>query len=659
VSGLNDRPLNELIVRFRFLESGETHRRAKLPHAQFILSSQPGYGKSHLIGRLFHALRGRATLIYVRPFEDPFTCWKTVLLRTVQEMNFPELGSDNESTQLESFAHGVMVRLLIEAITHGKIPTKHDKRLMLKYFLEMPVGKIIANTNNVRWIKNNYKHLVSLIRKKDIPLNASAQSWIGALFTYTYQPDDLKEACLDWFKGGTIDTDEAKQIGIRERDIPRPDMSATEANELCKQRISDFCYLAGFFRPFVFCFDQTENYGKDELLAKAFGSVIQVMTDESRNQMTVVTANQHVWRRSIAPHWEKAYLNRLSKHPMELEGLRQLQAKELIGQRFAAFKDQRVMFEKGESGWLNDIFRDVKELGVRDFLYECSVRWRAVFLHQTADAVREEKGLPDLYRHCVEKIRKQPKRMVFDANVFYWLIYEAAQGISDITIEKYSKSNRNYFTLAWKLRDRQLFFGFESGSNWSRWQGISRESERYYVANRQNIKVIFFRTPELQKIPAPKWKIAAMLEQAKQQYLDIIEPPKSELEKLYAAYDLYMDAIEGNISFHRNEVLIFIRGELGIFWERIQKPLTLRQEQKKPEIRGGAVKASAVSFHDVIREIRNIVMREKMIAEDEVMKKMSKPVSLSVLREAEIHIPEIRSYSSAGMTVLLWQSSGQ
>ena len=273
VSGLNDRPLNELIVRFRFLESAEIPRRVKLPHAQFILSAQPGYGKSHLIGRLFHALRGRATLIYVRPFEDPFTCWKTVLLRTVQEMNFPELGSENESTQLESFAHGVMVRLLIEAITHGKIPTKQDKRLMLKYFLEMPVGKIIANTTNVRWIKNNYKHLVSLIRKKDIPLNASAQSWIGALFTYTYQPDDLKEACLDWFKGGTIDTDEAKQIGIRERDIPRPDISATEANELCKQRIADFCYLAGFFRPFVFCFDQTENYGKDELLAKAFGSV--------------------------------------------------------------------------------------------------------------------------------------------------------------------------------------------------------------------------------------------------------------------------------------------------------------------------------------------------------------------------------------------------
>ena len=92
----------------------------------------------------------------------------------------------------------------------------------------------------------------------------------------------------------------------------------------------------------------------------------------------------------------------------------------------------------------------------------------------------------------------------------------------------------------------------------------------------------------------------------------------------------------------------------------INTPLPLSRGEDIPALlKRGTSKTSEFSLHDIIREIRNIVMREKMISEDEVMKKMSKPVSLDVLREAEIHIPEIRSYSSAGMTVLLWQSSAQ
>ena len=58
--------------------------------AQLVVSPQPGYGKSHLIGRLFASLEGRATLIYVTPFQSASLCWQSVLLRTVQELTFPD-----------------------------------------------------------------------------------------------------------------------------------------------------------------------------------------------------------------------------------------------------------------------------------------------------------------------------------------------------------------------------------------------------------------------------------------------------------------------------------------------------------------------------------------------------------------------------------------
>src|SRR5271157_518183 len=92
VTGLNDKPLSIIIENFKLLEDGNIPRRKNTLHAQFIVSPQPGYGKSHLIGRLFKKLRKKATMIYLQSFEDPSTCWKNILLKMVQEMEFPDSG---------------------------------------------------------------------------------------------------------------------------------------------------------------------------------------------------------------------------------------------------------------------------------------------------------------------------------------------------------------------------------------------------------------------------------------------------------------------------------------------------------------------------------------------------------------------------------------
>jgi hypothetical protein len=90
VPGLNDAPLARLTRQLDKLSGGDFPRAVKLSGAQFIKSPAPGYGKSHLIGRLFKALRGRATLIYQRPYTNASTCWKSILLTMVQEFEFPE-----------------------------------------------------------------------------------------------------------------------------------------------------------------------------------------------------------------------------------------------------------------------------------------------------------------------------------------------------------------------------------------------------------------------------------------------------------------------------------------------------------------------------------------------------------------------------------------
>ncbi|MDM8526190.1 hypothetical protein QUF80_22670 [Desulfococcaceae bacterium HSG8] len=649
VTGLNDKPLEAIIRQFESLRAGQRPAKKKLSHAQFVVSSQAGYGKSHLIGRLFHKLSGSATLVYLRPFEDASTCWKSVLLKMVQELDFPdntelEYCNDNEPTQLEAFAHGILVHLIADAVKNGDVRTK-NKQAMIDYLNGATVETFRSSEN--KWLRDNYKMVISQcsrqLQRNGVRLYASALSWLGVLFTYTYFPAEyeLRETCRDWLQGGTINPEEAEQIGIRSRDIPNAEMGSGESNELCKHRITDFCRLAGFFRPFVFCFDQTENYGNDIVLAKVFGLVIQVLTDETYNQMTVVTTKQDSWSKSIEPWWEEAHKNRLSP-PLELEGLNQKQGAELIEHRFRGLDtDEKHRFIDAQ--WLKELFQGGSELGIRDFIQRCSNRWLVI-----EGGTIKPRDISRCYKKAVEQIRTQPKRFVFDPNTLYWLVSEVADGLPDLTFEKY-KSQKGYFTLLWKLSDtRRILFGFESEANWKRWQAIDREANIHYRTD-NNVKAVLFRTPELRKIPGPKWKIASAINAAQKEYLHIIQLEKPQMAELYAARDLYVDAGEGNIPFQRHEVLSFIRQQLGPFWDRVQRSLA-------SEDAAGGTKPPDKITKELIEEIRRIVREEKFMSADELINRLSVSISPEALHEARAHIPQIRVHVGPNTTMIQWQS---
>ena len=90
VHGLNDGPLQTLLRQFARLENEPLPRRRPVRlKAQLVTSAEPGYGKSHLIGRLFAALQPRATLVYLPPFQDAGSSWRSILLRIVQELHRP------------------------------------------------------------------------------------------------------------------------------------------------------------------------------------------------------------------------------------------------------------------------------------------------------------------------------------------------------------------------------------------------------------------------------------------------------------------------------------------------------------------------------------------------------------------------------------------
>ena len=663
VKGLNDQPLAELVDQFQALEKGEIPRNSKVSSALFVISPEPGYGKSHLIGRLFKTLQGRATLVYLRPFTNPASCWKSILLKMVQEMEFPESAetefcSEGDYTQLEGLAHGILKNVVIHGLEEGTI-TARNKAVYLNYFKKVSVLELQKSKKWINWVSEKVSPLASRLniqlRRAGIRLNASAGSWLGVLGKYAYSSKnyDTRQACLDWLRGGSIDEEQANVIHIGKADRPSAELALNDLNELCKERIMDLCFLAGFYRPFLFCFDQTETYAgdRDPVNAQTFGLVVQTIVDDCMNQMTVITANQVPWYKTIQPYWQEAHIHRLRQPHIELESLTKQQAEELLAHRLEGWNlPERKVARMVDRKWLKGLPALKSGLGVRQFLYECGKRWKALNEGPVVEEPKE-KELDNLFQSCLQKVRAQPKRMVFDPDVLFWLVREVARDLRGVLVEEH-KSEKGYLLLRWKGDGVNVYFGFEPGSNWSRWGAINREAKRLFDETPAATKVLFFRTPELKEIPSPTWKSAPQLREAKAKYLHILILNKTEMAELYASYDLYCDAAEGNIPFDRESVLIFIRKQLTSFWSRILERDPGKwgsQDDVPPKSSKEGPKKK------LVEQVRDIVKREKFLSLQDLMARISPPVTEDQLHKAHSCIREIKVHVSPTMTVLQWR----
>src|SRR5438105_4042784 len=122
VPQLNERAMRLVLESFEPLASGRPPRPRRVSgQALLITSEQPGYGKSHLLGRLFHALQGRATLVYVQPFQSAATAFHSLLQATVRELHYPNRagagpGDPEEPTQLDLLGESLLAHLLADLV---------------------------------------------------------------------------------------------------------------------------------------------------------------------------------------------------------------------------------------------------------------------------------------------------------------------------------------------------------------------------------------------------------------------------------------------------------------------------------------------------------------------------------------------------------------
>jgi hypothetical protein len=83
------------------------------------------------------------------------------------------------------------------------------------------------------------------------------------------------------------------------------------------------------------------------------------------------------------------------------------------------------------------------------------------------------------------------------------------------------------------------------------------------------MKSVFLRTAELNPTPG-RWKIAAEIENAKSSYLRVVDLNRNETAELYAARELFAEAVQGNVPFKGDEVLTFLGEQLMPWWNRLR-----------------------------------------------------------------------------------------
>lgn len=641
VQGLNDSPLQALLRSFGHLEKAELKgSQVKASKAQLVISPDKGYGKSHLLGRLFKTLDRRATRIYLRPFQDPQKCWHSILLQTVQELertDVPGLESETNPTQIASFANGV-----ISGLTVLRIDDKSE-----------PFFKWIRN---VFKSKKDLRRLAAKLRVHIPNLNGKHEAWLRVLYSYAFSSEDdwSRAVALKWIRGEPLERDEVEEVGLAIADNDaKADMTTAEINELSFQRLAGLCRLAGFYRPFLFCFDQTEFYATNADLITTFGGCIEKIFAELPNQLTVVTANQANWTGQLQSGIEAPYRDRFSP-PIELESITIAQAKELIRNRLLSVGINLQNVEKFYGAtWLPALF-GAGRMSVRDLLQHSAERLRELRGDKRESEQRPKVSIEGLFNTQVNLVKSKAALQSYSQDALMWFSQELANGVHNVRAEKV-KPNR-WFSTRWLLSDQSIYFAFEGGDSAQRWKVIANEAISL-VEKEGAKKLIVFRTPDLSKVPKPGWRaIGPIIDTAGSLGLDIHFLDLASVCEIHAARDLYSDALQGNVDAKPEDILVWLKSH---FEQRIVELCAVAPptELKRPErkvIEPKPKKTATLSPKQKI-EILQFIELKRFVSADDVIQQLKLSVSVEILLK-EIQGAPIKTFPGPDTVVIQWRN---
>lgn len=663
VPGLNERPLSKLLAQFDQVASGSLPRSPPKGKAQLIISPDAGYGKSHLLGLLFERLGERATLIYLRPFQNTERVWSSILFATIQELERPDRSTQQTTSQIEAFATGVLAHVAADFMTSRGLDKQESIKSAIKHLRDHPLEVFAKGRSNqalLDWLRARIQSpedlvlLTGQLSERGLRLDGKGKAWLKVLAGYALSDSHSlqRDAALCWLRGEPLEPEQVKALNLAAAEHDgHGDASAAEIDDLCRRRLEGLCMLASFYRPFVFCFDQTEFYGGHAGLVTTFGKLIEQLFNFPNN-LTVVTSNANNWVVEIVPHLDRQYLDRFSV-PIDLEGISQQQARQLIIQRLREVgirSDAAADFLAED--WLNLVFAaGQNEIGVRLLLQQSAKRF--ALLEDLGDP--QPTSMAEAFEVEVNQIRAKPSSHQYSQDCLMWATEILAQGFDNASIKR---DAGKYFFHQWSWPDRSISFAFEAGHHNARWRSLAREAIELARTSKVPVAFVIFRTPDLKPVPGANWTAARdALADAETWGLRIVRLSLDQVCELHAAREFYSNALQGNLEFRPHEVLAFLRERFAPWLKQISdlslsraKDISIPTPAPQPVSNGSQRELSPAQVDLIISHVRE----RRLVEVSEVVKRLGGISTELVLKEVEGH-PNLRAHAGPQTIVLQWR----
>lgn len=670
VPGLNAKVLRELQKEFASLLQGTPPRAGmRKEEVQLVMSADPGYGKSHLIGRLFQELQRMATRIYVRPFTDPSNAWSSTLSRLVLEMSLPESGGPDalpggEPTQMDAFAQAVLAQSFLELVRRNP-GMRPENGAVLQRMSGVPLesfdlGK--ETTPEARWMgaltEDELNQAACLLPALGVHLQpgSSAEAWLRVLFLYAADRCQVqrRSLCLEWVEA-KLHRSDVGELGLSHRAGLDDDVDRSGRNDEARARMLDLCALAGLFRPFLICFDQTETYGQRPELARAFGNLVADLFQEAPNQMTLVTANEDKWKRDIRPHVDDAHLERFG-WPRYLEEITPEQSVDLARRRLESCGvGEEEVNRFIDPAWLQRVVPP-GGVSVRRFLEEAAHRFS-----QLTRKGEGPDGLADLLKsEKLELTGLGRKLRQYQGDLYRWALLDVPRLAQPGFTAASHESRRDYFPLIWREEGSgsAILFGFEDRENHRTWEALARETRRQRDQYPEGVTVIMIRLETQPAIPAETWTVAPFIREVLAENLRIESLSEERVLTIHALWELYSASCQGNIVSPPDEVLRLAAQHLSPWWA------DLRELARRP----GVVRAVAPAVAPALASgagglaqwVESLVRERRFIGEEDLLLELRSraggDVEVSQIQAICSRLaPRVRTWEGDGTRAYVWQ----
>ena len=641
---LNKQIVDRVVQRFRSLTSDSLPKSLRRSATQLVLSPSPGFGKSHLIGRLYHQLGDAATIVNQTPFQAASLVWQTVLNNTINELcSVDEAEPAASRWKIELFANSVVCSCVAELIGDGRLNFRRAPEVLamfdganvsLSHEHDDPIGEVVR--------EKFFDAFRPLIGDELFGIRET-KAWLTAFFhlATTERHDEAFRASAAWLRYEPFDPELAESLGFRPEQIPRAE-DVTQINQECWFRLLGLCRWSSMFRPFLFCFDQTEDYANRRELATSFGTMIRRITDELPGQLTLVTANQNIWESGIWSFIDSAGKERFDLPPLELKGVRRSGAREFIAVKLRDAQVPEEVIERfADEAWLDTLFPGDGEMAARKFMTLCRTRWEG--------KPEERESLDVVLERRIADFEATPKKLGYNADAFRWFVGDVFPGKSGEGEPPAMARLAPYAETA--IRDQQgkwVAFAFFRELQHQQWKSLVTRSK--LACSYGMAKLVVFRTPDQNEIPKPTWKFTGpIIREGLRKYVHLIRLEPKDVALLYASRELYLEARAGDLpDFNLEQVQQFLRGRLEGFRTAVLGPVSRPPESVTAE-------KPVAQEEELRRRIRTLVSQKKLIAAQQVVEMIGPPLTVDRLKELTDDIPEVRKIAHPNHLTLLWQ----